>query len=103
MRSLSCREPHVVKAFEKYKDKNFTVLGVSLDQPNAKDKWLKAIADDKLTWTQVSDLKFWDNEVARLYGIRGIPQNFLIDPQGKIIAKNLRGEALEKKLAEVLN
>ena len=65
--------------------------------------WLKAIADDNLTWTQVSDLKFWDNEVARLYGIRGIPQNFLLDPQGKIIAKNLRGEALEKKLAEVLN
>lgn len=100
-----CRaeNPHVVKAYEKYKDKNFTVLGVSLDQPNAKDKWLKAIADDNLTWTQVSDLKFWDNEVARLYGIRGIPQNFLVDPQGKIIAKNLRGEALEKKLAEVLN
>ncbi|WP_341840599.1 TlpA disulfide reductase family protein [Chitinophaga caseinilytica] len=100
-----CRaeNPHVVAAYEKYKDKNFTVLGVSLDQPNAKDKWLKAIADDKLTWTQVSDLKFWDNEVARLYGIRGIPQNFLVDPQGKIIAKNLRGEALEKKLAEVLN
>ncbi len=99
-----CRaeNPHVVAAYDKYKSKNFTVLGVSLDQPNAKDKWLKAIADDKLTWTQVSDLKFWDNEVARLYGIRGIPQNFLIDPQGKIIARNLRGDALEKKLAEVL-
>lgn len=99
-----CRaeNPHVVKAYEKYKSKNFEILGVSLDQPTGKAAWLKAIADDKLTWVQVSDLKFWENEVARLYGIRGIPQNFLLDPQGKIIAKNLRGDALEKKLAEVL-
>jgi peroxiredoxin len=95
-----CRQenPNVVKAFSNYKDKGFTVLGVSLDQPNAKDKWLKAIHDDNLTWTQVSDLKFWKNEVAVQYGIQAIPQNFLIDPQGKIIGKNLRGEALNKKL-----
>ncbi len=99
-----CRaeNPNVVKAFNQYKDKNFTVLGVSLDRPNARDKWLKAIHDDNLTWTQVSDLKYWDNEVAKQYGIRAIPQNLLIDPQGKIIAKNLSGEDLNEKLGEVL-
>lgn len=99
-----CRaeNPNVVAAFNKYKDKNFTVLGVSLDQPGRKESWLSAIHADNLTWTQVSDLKFWDNEVAKLYGIRGIPQNFLIDPSGKIIAKNLRGEELKKKLEELL-
>jgi peroxiredoxin len=99
-----CRaeNPNVVKAFNKYKDKSFTVLGVSLDRPNAKDKWLKAIHDDQLTWSHVSDLKFWDNEVAKQYGIRAIPQNLLIDPQGKIIAKNLSGEELNEKLGEVL-
>ena len=98
-----CRQenPNVVKAFNNYKDKGFTVLGVSLDQPNAKDKWMKAIHDDKLTWTQVSDLKYWKNEVAVQYGIQAIPQNYLIDPQGKIIGKNLRGEALNKKLEEL--
>ena len=98
-----CRQenPNVVKAFNNYKDKGFTVLGVSLDQPNAKDKWMKAIHDDNLTCTQVSDLKFWKNEVAVQYGIQAIPQNFLIDPQGKIIGKNLRGEALNKKLEEI--
>ena len=98
-----CRQenPNVVKAFNNYKDKGFTVLGVSLDQPNAKDKWMKAIHDDKLTWTHVSDLKYWKNEVAVQYGIQAIPQNYLIDPQGKIIGKNLRGEALNKKLEEL--
>ncbi len=98
-----CRQenPNVVKAFNTYKEKGFTVLGVSLDQPNAKDKWMKAIHDDNLTWTQVSDLKFWKNDVAVQYGIQAIPQNFLIDPQGKIIGKNLRGEGLNKKLAEL--
>ncbi|MGN7720806.1 redoxin domain-containing protein [Chitinophaga sp. 22620] len=100
-----CRaeNPNVVKAYNNYKDKNFTILGVSLDQPNAKDKWLKAISDDNLTWTQVSDLAFWDNAVAKQYAIRSIPQNFLIDPQGKIIAKNLRGEELNKKLSELIH
>ena len=99
-----CRaeNPNVVKAYNNYKDKNFTILGVSLDQPNAKDKWLKAISDDNLTWTQVSDLAFWDNAVAKQYAVRSIPQNFLIDPQGKIIAKNLRGEELNKKLSELI-
>lgn len=99
-----CRaeNPNVVKNFHQYKDKNFTVLGVSLDRPNAKEAWLKAIHKDGLDWTQVSDLKFWDNEVARQYGIRSIPQNFLLDPTGKIIAKNVRGEELGKKLGEIL-
>ncbi|MBS1591835.1 MAG: AhpC/TSA family protein [Bacteroidetes bacterium] len=99
-----CRRenPNVVKVYNKYKDKGFHILGVSLDQPGAKDKWMKAIHDDNLTWTHVSDLKFWDNEVAKMYGIQAIPANFLLDPDGKIIAKNLRGEDLETKLAAVL-
>jgi peroxiredoxin len=98
-----CRQenPNVVKAYNQYKDKNFTVLGVSLDRPGAKEAWMNAIHKDGLTWTQVSDLKFWDNEVARQYGIRSIPQNFLIGPDGTIVAKNIRGEALSKKVAEV--
>ncbi|WP_276484410.1 TlpA disulfide reductase family protein [Paraflavitalea pollutisoli] len=97
-----CRmeNPNVVAAFQKFKDKNFTVLGVSLDRE--KQPWLQAIKDDNLVWTQVSDLKFWSNEVARLYRVEGIPQNFLIDPSGKIIGKNLRGEGLQSKLCELL-
>jgi peroxiredoxin len=99
-----CRaeNPNIVKAYNKYKDQNFTVLSVSLDAPNGKDRWLKAIHDDGLTWTHVSDLRFWKNEVAKQYGISSVPQNFLIDPQGKIVARNLRGEALEQKLAELI-
>jgi peroxiredoxin len=100
-----CRaeNPNVVNAFNKYKDKGFHVLGISLDQPNAKDKWIKAIHDDNLTWTHVSDLLFWKNAVAVQYGIQAIPQNFLLDPEGKIIAKNLRGEALQEKLDTLFN
>lgn len=99
-----CRaeNPNVVKAFNKYNSKGFSVLGVSLDRPGAKDAWLKAIHDDNLTWTHVSDLQFWNNEAAKLYGIQSIPQNFLLDPTGKIIGKNLRGEDLDRKLEEVL-
>ncbi|BAV10113.1 TlpA disulfide reductase family protein [Filimonas lacunae] len=99
-----CRRenPNVVKAFNEYKDKGFTVLGVSLDQPTGKEKWLKAIHDDGLTWTHLSDLQFWNNAAAKEYGVQAIPQNFLIDPQGKIAGKNLRGEDLEKKLAELI-
>lgn len=99
-----CREenPNVVAAYNNFKDKNFTVLGVSLDRPGAKQAWLQAIKKDGLTWTQVSDLKFWDNAVAKMYGIRSVPANYLIDPTGKIIAKNIGGEELQKKLAEVL-
>ncbi len=97
-----CRQenPNVVRAYQKYKEKNFTVLGVSLDR--AKEPWLKAIKDDGLAWTQVSDLKFWSNEVALKYKIQSIPQNYLIDPNGMIVAKNLRGEELQSRLAELL-
>ncbi len=100
-----CRRenPNVVKAFNNYKDKGFSILSVSLDQPGAKDKWIEAIHKDNLTWTHVSDLKYWENEVAKQYGIQAIPQNYLVDPQGKIVAKNLSGENLEKKLAEFIS
>lgn len=103
-----CRSenPNVVEAFQKFKDKNFTILGVSLDGGNTKttkEAWLKAIEDDKLTWTHVSDMNGWNNEVSSAWGIRAIPANFLIDPQGKIVAKGLRGKALHDKLAELLN
>lgn len=99
-----CRQenPNVVAAYGKYNAKGFTVLGVSLDQPTGKQKWMDAIHKDSLTWTHVSDLKYWKNEVALLYGVESIPQNFLIDPTGKIIAKDLRGDALNSKLAELL-
>lgn len=99
-----CRQenPNLVAAYNKFKDKNFTILGVSLDRPTGREAWLKAIEKDQLAWTQVSDLKFWNNEVAELYGIRSIPQSYLLDPTGKIIAKNLRGEELHEKLAEIL-
>jgi peroxiredoxin len=99
-----CRaeNPNLVKTYKRYKDKGFTVLGVSLDQPGKKDAWLAAIHKDGLTWTQVSDLKFWDNEVAVLYGIKAIPSNLLLDPGGKIIAKDLRGEELDKNLQKYL-
>ena len=98
-----CRaeNPAVVKAYQKYHNKGFEILGVSLDQPGAKEKWIKAIKEDQLTWTQVSDLKYWNNAAVSLYGVQGIPQNFLIDPQGKIIARSLRGAELEKKLDEM--
>ncbi|MGN6399800.1 MAG: redoxin domain-containing protein [Flavisolibacter sp.] len=96
-----CRaeNPNVLKAYNTYKDKNFTVIGVSLDDNG--DKWKKAIKDDNMPWTQVSDLKGWKNEVSTYYGIMGIPSSLLVNPQGKIIAKNLRGEALNLKLAEL--
>jgi peroxiredoxin len=97
-----CRmeNPNVVAAYNKYKDKNFTVLGVSLDAE--KNSWLQAIHADNLTWTHVSDLKQFQNAVAELYHIKEIPQNILIDPSGKVVGKNLRGDALEQKLNELL-
>jgi len=100
-----CRQenPNLVAAYNEFKDRNFTVFGVSLDRETGREAWLKAIKDDQLTWTQVSDLKFWNNEAAELYGVRAIPQNFLLDPTGKIIGKNLRGEELHSKLAEILD
>lgn len=100
-----CRQenPNVVANYNRFKDRNFTVLGVSLDREGQKDRWLKAIHDDGLTWTQVSDLKYFNNAAAVQYGVQAIPQNFLIDPSGKIVAKNLRDEDLGKKLEEILN
>lgn len=98
-----CRaeNPNVVKAYNAFKGKKFTILSVSLDRPGKKDAWLKAIHNDRLTWNHVSDLKFWDNDAAKLYGIQAIPQNLLLDPNGKIIAKDLFGDDLEKKLSEI--
>ena len=99
-----CRteNPNVVENFNKFSAKNFTVLGVSLDRPGQKEKWIDAIKADSLTWTHVSDLQFWNNAAAQLYHIQSIPQNILVDPEGKIIAKNLRGPALQEKLCELL-
>ena len=97
-----CRgeNPNVVANYNKYKTKNFTILGVSLDED--KTKWLDAIKKDNLTWKHVSDLKGWNNATVAMYGYDGIPYNVLIDPSGKIIATELRGEGLGKKLGEVL-
>jgi len=97
-----CRaeNPNVVEAYKKFKSKGFTVLGVSLDKDKA--KWLEAIEKDGLTWPQVSDLKYWDNAVAKMYGVRAIPANVLVGKDGKILAKNLRGDKLHEKLAELL-
>lgn len=97
-----CRRenPTVVKAYHKFKDKGFEVFGVSLDRTKA--DWVQAIAEDGLTWTHVSDLKYFDSQAAKDYNISAIPFSILVDPQGKIIAKNLRGPALDKKLEEVL-
>lgn len=99
-----CRaeNPNVVKAYQAFKDKGFTILGVSLDRPGAKDKWIEAIHKDNLTWTHVSELKYWQADVVKQYGIQAIPQNLLLDPKGKIVAKNLSGEELQKKLSELL-
>jgi len=98
-----CRmeNPNVVAAYNRFKGKGFQILSVSLDKPDAKEKWMEAIHKDGLQWTHVSDLQFWDNAVAKTYGIKGIPQNFLLDPQGKIVGKGLRGDELEKKLGEI--
>ncbi|RFM28999.1 TlpA disulfide reductase family protein [Deminuibacter soli] len=98
-----CRmeNPNVVAAYNQYKDKNFTVLGISLDQE--KQSWLTAIQKDNLSWTQVSDLQFWNNAVVRAYHIESIPQNILVGPDGTIVARNLRGESLATKLKQLLN
>lgn len=97
-----CRmeNPNVVAAYNRFKSKGFIVLGVSMD--TNKDLWTSAIKADNLTWPHVSDLKGWGNEVGALYGVKGIPQNFLIDKEGKIVAKNLRGAELDEKLAEII-
>lgn len=99
---VPCRiqNPNIVKAFNKYKDKNFTVLGVSLDTDSA--KWQQAIKDDKLTWTQLCDFKGFSTEPAQKYLVRSVPVNYLIDPNGIIIARDLHGDELEKELAKRL-
>jgi peroxiredoxin len=98
-----CRgeNPNVVKAFQQFKNKNFTVLGVSLDKK--KEPWIQAIRDDQLAWTQISDLKFWNSKAVDIFKFEGIPFNILVDPQGKIVAQQLRGDALENKLKELLH
>jgi len=98
-----CRleNPNLVKTYNKYKVKNFTVLGVSLDRPDGKADWLNAIKTDGLTWTQVSDLNYWSNKAAITYFVNQVPSNFLLDPTGKIIARDLRGDDLDAKLAEI--
>jgi len=96
-----CRRenPNVVAAYKKYHDKGFEILGVSLDAK--KDAWLKAIADDGLTWTHVSDLKAWSNDAVKAYGVKSVPASFLLDPEGKVVGKDLRGEELNKILAGI--
>lgn len=98
-----CRgeNPNVVANYEKYNEKGFDILGVSFDR--SRDDWLKAIEDDGLVWTQVSDLQYWSNAAGKMYGIRSIPANVLLDPDGVIIAKNLRAEGLSEKLAELFD
>jgi peroxiredoxin len=97
-----CRQenPNVVKAFNMFRDKNFTILGVSLDKE--KEGWQKAVKDDQLAWTQVSDLQYWNSKAVEIFRFEGIPYNVLIDPNGKVIAENLRGFDLVKKLEELV-
>lgn len=100
-----CRveNPNVVKVYEKYHDKGLEIISVSLDKPGKKDAWLKAIKDDNLQWHHVSNLQYWNEPVAHKYQVRSIPATFLIDEEGKIIAKKLRGKALENKIAQLLD
>jgi peroxiredoxin len=99
-----CRaeNPNVVKVWKEFNKKGFDIFSVSLDQEGAKDKWMQAIKDDKLTWTHVSDLKYWSCAAAKLYAVNSIPANFLLDDKGTIIAKNLRGDDLYNKVKELL-
>ncbi len=102
---VPCRaeNPNVLKAYLQYKDKGFTVLGVSLDRPDARAAWIKATKDDHMPWAQVSNLQGFDSETAKLYGVKSIPMNFLIDPDGKIIAKSLHAERLQEELTKIFN
>ena len=99
-----CRQenPNVVAAYNKFRNKNFAILGVALERPGQKDNWMAAIKKDNLSWTHVSDLLYWDSPIVHLYGIDGIPYNVLINPEGKIIGESLRGEQLDLKLSEAL-
>lgn len=99
-----CRKanPELLRLYKDFSSRNFTILGISLDEADGKQAWLKAIKDDGLIWTQVSDLKHWDNVVAKLYGVHAIPDNFLINPDGIIVARGLDNEQLRKKLEVLL-
>ncbi len=99
-----CRmeNPNVVKVYNKYHDKGLNIISVSLDKQGQKDRWIKAIKDDNLTWAHISNLKFWSEPIAQKYNVRSIPATFLLDEDGIIIAKNLRGKALEDKIASLL-
>ncbi len=99
-----CRRenPNVVKMYNNYHDKGLEIIGISLDKKGQKNRWVNAIAKDKLTWKQVSSLQGWQEPIALAYGVRSIPATYILDGDGKIIAKNLRGKALEDKIAEVL-
>ncbi|MFO7745143.1 MAG: TlpA disulfide reductase family protein [Psychroflexus sp.] len=99
-----CRveNPNIVSIYNDYKDRGFTVVGVSLDKPNSKDAWIKAIEDDNLEWNHISNLKYWQEPIAQKYGVKAIPAAFLIDENGIIIGKDLRGDDLRKKVEEVL-
>jgi peroxiredoxin len=98
-----CRDenPNVVKAYSQFKDKGFEILGISLDEKRS--SWIEAIYADKIHWIHLSELRGWESSAARSYGVSGIPAAFLLDREGNIIAKDLRGDALIKKLKEVLN
>ncbi|HIB37337.1 MAG TPA: TlpA family protein disulfide reductase [Mesonia sp.] len=100
-----CRieNPNVVKLYNEYHEKGLNILGVSLDKTGQKDKWLKAIEDDGLTWQHVSNLQYWQGPIAQLYGIRSIPATYILDENGVIIAKDLRGESLRAKVSELLD
>ncbi len=99
-----CRRenPNVVALYNEFHDKGFNIIGVSLDKEDKKDEWIKAIEVDKLTWTQISNLKFWQDPIAKQYNVQGIPATFLLDAEGRIVAKNLRGAELRAKVAELL-
>lgn len=102
---LPCRAENaiIIQAYNKFKDKGFVILGVSLDDKQTKNAWIKAVKEDGLTWTQVSDLKGWKNQAAILYGVTSIPANLLIGPTGKIIARDIKDKVLLEKLGELLN
>lgn len=99
-----CRKenPNVVALYNEFHDKGFNIIGVSLDKEDKKHEWIKAIEVDKLTWTQISNLKFWQDPIAKQYNVQGIPATFLLDAEGRIVAKNLRGAELRAKVAELL-
>jgi thiol-disulfide isomerase/thioredoxin len=100
-----CREenPNVVKVYNQYKDQGFKIISISLDKPGEKEKWLKAIADDKMDWQHISNLEFWTDPIAREYGVRAIPATYILDETGRIVAKDLRGPALGQKIGELLS